>query len=169
MAPLATLRSFKICDINQCHVEDMVDAIEVARQNGEREIINISLGRDDYNASLATAVANAYIQGDLLVASAGSDGDAGVVHWPARSIYVTAVSALAANGTALHATSNSGSEVEITAPGVITNTTHLGSSEKVVWWSLGPLQFAGKASEYVGSPLTDASPRDHHTTFSELP
>jgi hypothetical protein len=38
-----------------------------------------------------------------------------------------------------------------------------------VWWSLGPLQFAGKASEYEGSPLTDASPRDHHTTFSELP
>jgi hypothetical protein len=38
-----------------------------------------------------------------------------------------------------------------------------------VWWSLRPLQFAEKASEYGGSPLTDASFGTTTRTCAEHP
>jgi hypothetical protein len=44
-----------------------------------------------------------------------------------------------------------------------------GCSAQVVWRSLRPLQFAEKASEYEGSPLTDASLGTTTRTCAEHP
>lgn len=130
VAPQATLRSLKVCtgddDPQQeggCEISHLTSAVEWVAADGDLEVVNMSLGQQSYNASLAQALYGAYLAGDLLVAAAGSDS-VGRVYWPAKSTWVIAVSALNEDGT-LHPSSNWGAEVELSAPGVTDLTTDL--------------------------------------------
>lgn len=127
--PPASLAFVKVCypaPWRKCHRLAVGDALQWAAHNGEREIVNMSLG-DTLNHPLwAEGVSAAYAAGDLLVAAAGNLSDTpqgpGYVQWPARYPEVIAVS-----GTTLqdqfHPQSASGPAVELAAPFEVLSTT----------------------------------------------
>jgi thermitase len=80
------------------------------------KVINVSWGLDEPSEVLRDAVEYAYSQGVLVVAAAGSTG--GAVEFPAAyDNYVLAVAATDYNDS-LYELSNTGSEIDVAAPGV---------------------------------------------------
>jgi hypothetical protein len=97
----------------------------VAAVDAGAPIINISLGAYQNHPTLSRALDYAFAQGTAIVASGGND-QAGRLTWPAadpRVISVGAVDAIAQQVTF----SNSGAQLQVTAPGYGVNTAWIGN------------------------------------------
>ena len=123
VAPAANILSLRVTDANaQSDVFTLSKAIVEAVDAGA-QIINISLGGYDTNSLLDNAIAYASQHGVVIVASAGND-QASQLTWPAadpRVVSVGAVDALGQQATF----SNSGSQLQLTAPGYGVQTAWL--------------------------------------------
>ncbi len=123
VAPSASLLSIRVTD--QTGVGDtftLSQAIVAAVDAGAR-ILNVSLGSYQSHPTLSRALDYAFAQGAVIVASAGND-QAGSLTWPAadpRVVSVGAVDALEQQVTF----SNSGAQLQTTAPGYAVNTAWL--------------------------------------------
>ncbi len=94
---------------------DVAKGIIAAVDNGA-QIISLSLGNDSESSIIKSAVDYAHNAGVVIVASAGNDGT-NQVHYPAASDNVIAVGAVAADSQIANF-SNSGSEINLAAPGI---------------------------------------------------
>jgi subtilisin family serine protease len=96
-------------------MSDVVAALNVAAKH-DVDIVNMSLGSPFWSRTLKRACQNAYRSGVLLVAAAGNEG-LGFVDIPAR--YSSVIAVAATNEWDEHASfSNSGRQIELSAPGV---------------------------------------------------
>jgi serine protease len=84
--------------------------------NNGAEVINLSLGGDDPSTILATAVADAYNNGVVVVAASGNDGTESVDYPAAYDDYVIAVGATRYDETRA-SYSDYGSSLDLVAPG----------------------------------------------------
>ncbi len=101
---------------------DVAEAIGYAVQAGA-QVINMSLGGDDFSQAIADAVANAVDQGSIIVASTGNDNE-GTILYPAAYDGVIAVGATGyTNERAPY--SNHGEGIDVVAPGGDQLTTFL--------------------------------------------
>jgi hypothetical protein len=123
VAPAAGILSIRITDANaQSDVFTLSQAI-VAAVDAGAQILNISLGGYDGGNLLTNAISYASQHGVVIVASAGND-QAAQLTWPAadpRVVSVGAVDALEQQATF----SNSGTQLQITAPGYGVQTAWL--------------------------------------------
>ena len=94
---------------------DIADTIQWVTDQGA-DVINMSFGGGGYSSTMQNAVSYAYDNDVLPVAAAGNDGN-NTVSYPARYDEVLAVSAVDAYGN-LASFTNTGSSVELAAPGV---------------------------------------------------
>lgn len=124
VAPRAELWAVKVLD-ETAHgqISDLVRGLEWAVEHG-MQIVNMSLGVTEDYKTLREAVRAAWEAGLLLVAPSGNDS--GRVLYPAAYPEVIAVSATDKHDR-LAWFSNTGPEVELTAPGVEIPTTSLGN------------------------------------------
>jgi subtilisin family serine protease len=109
------------CDSYSCATDQITAGINAGIWNAH--IINMSLGGTTYDASMATAVANAWAAGIVIVAAAGNNMSNVSTYYPAAYTNVVAVSGVnsdksfAASGTTgCTGYSNYGSHVDISAP-----------------------------------------------------
>lgn len=94
VAPGAVMNAIRVCDDNgNCPTSALVDAFEIVAFDQVTDVVNVSLGTNNSNTDLATAVAQAWNHGDLLVAAAGNTPGSSV-QYPAKYSQVIAVSAL---------------------------------------------------------------------------
>lgn len=105
-------------------------AIQYAADNGA-DVINASWGGTDYSQTIADAVSYAYNLGTVFVAAAGNNGGDARDFYPAGLWNVITVAASDPNDQ-LAGFSNSGSKIDVTAPGVDilslqASGTHLGT------------------------------------------
>ncbi len=115
IAPEVTIMPIKVLDYDGSGtIADIADGIQLAADSGAH-IINMSLGGSINDPTLASAVQYAYNQGVLLIAACGNESATNCAY-PAAYPEVMAVSAMD-YGYNLASYSNSGPEVEITAPG----------------------------------------------------
>jgi subtilisin family serine protease len=129
VAPNAIYRSLTVCtdEVGGCATDWETAALEEIRNNGFREIVNMSFG-GAYRAQRETAASLAYQAGDLLVAAAGNDG-VSQVDYPARASSVIAVSSLNTFNTARASHSQYGPQIEFAAPGYVELTTDVGAGD----------------------------------------
>jgi hypothetical protein len=123
VAPAASILSIRITDASaQSDVFTLSEAI-VAAVDAGAQIVNISLGGYETDNLLTNAIGYASQRGVVIVASAGND-QAAQLTWPAadpRVVSVGAVDALEQQATF----SNSGAQLQITAPGYGVQTAWL--------------------------------------------
>lgn len=123
VAPAAGILSIRVTDASaQSDVFTLSEAI-VAAVDAGAQIVNISLGGYETDSLLANAISYAGQHGVVIVASAGND-QAAQLTWPAadpRVVSVGAVDALEQQATF----SNSGPQLQITAPGYGVQTAWL--------------------------------------------
>lgn len=120
LAPGVDLLSIRVA--NDAGVSDsftLAQGILAALDNGA-SLINISMGSYGNSPVLRDAVAQAIAQGAVIVASAGNEGYSNTVAYPAAYPGVIGVAAVEANSTHLDF-SNSGSSVDVAAPGLAIN------------------------------------------------
>lgn len=112
----ARILPVKVLDSNGVGSADRVaNGIRWAAEQGA-QVINLSLGFDDMSLTLQTAVQYAFDRGCVLVAAVGNDS--GLVEYPAAfSPYVLGVAATDYNDL-VWSVSNTGSDVDVAAPGV---------------------------------------------------
>lgn len=129
-APAAWLYAVKVFPGREGPVSDVIEGIDWCVQNG-MQVLNMSLGTDEYVSSFEDACDQAYEAGLLLVAAAGNDGDGNPntteLSYPAAFDSVIAVSATDSDDQA-PSWSNSGAFVELAAPGVSVYSTYKGSN-----------------------------------------
>ena len=95
-------------------ISDVIKAIEYAVDNGA-DVINMSLGTNDFSEALKSACDNAVEKGVIVVAAAGNDGSSKPCY-PAAYDSVIGVGSLTSDNL-LAATSQYGESVYVTAPG----------------------------------------------------
>ncbi len=126
VAPAAWLYAVKVlADNGEGYLSDVVEGIDWCVSNG-MQVVNMSFGASEDFYSFRLACSKAYLQGLLLVAAAGNEGDGGV-SYPAKYESVIAVAATDANDD-VPSWSSKGPEVELAAPGVGIYSTYRGSS-----------------------------------------
>ncbi|QSW98926.1 S8 family serine peptidase [Haloterrigena alkaliphila] len=145
-------------------LSDIADGIQWAADAGA-DVINLSLGGANGFRTLRTACEYALERGVVLVGAAGNQGADDGVAYPAAYEDVLAVSAL--NGDALASFSNTGSEIDIAAPGT-------GLVSAVPWDGYARLSGTSMAAPVVAGvaglalsahpDLTPADLRAHLTT-----
>ena len=128
VAPDAQLFAVKALDRKGSGTtSDVVAGIDWAISN-DMDIINMSLGSTYYSEALELAVDKAYELGILVVAAAGNTGTADTsaqnVDYPARFESVIAVAATDKDNLRAYF-SSTGTEVEVSAPGVKIKSTYL--------------------------------------------
>ncbi|MBA7602999.1 hypothetical protein ES703_10099 [subsurface metagenome] len=129
-APDAWLYGVKVLsDSGEGPLSDVIEGIDWSVQNG-MQVLNMSLGTDVHLNSFEEACDQAYEAGLLLVAAAGNEGDGDPdtteLSYPAAYDSVMAVSMTDSNDQ-VPSSSNSGTFVELAAPGVSIYSTHKGS------------------------------------------
>ena len=124
IAPGVQLYAIKALDQNGTgDLESILKGIDWSIEHGVN-VINMSLGTSTDSQILHDAVDKAYQKGILLVAAIGNDGNGHPVDYPAAYSSVIAVSATdEENGIA--GFSNTGAEVEFSAPGTSIISTYL--------------------------------------------
>lgn len=127
IAPEASLYAVKVLDYNgEGWGSDTIRGIDWAIKNN-MDIANLSLGGPTYNATYEYIINQAYFEKGLLIAAAaGNDGKASV-DYPAK--YLGAIAVGAVNQSLSRAGfSNTGNELEVTAPGVNVMSTCLNNN-----------------------------------------
>ncbi len=115
VAPAANLLSIRVTDANgTSDIFTLAQAIVAAVDAGAR-VVNISLGGYATNQLLNSAIGYAETHGAVIVAAAGND-QAAQLAWPAADPRVISVGAVDKAGQQV-AFSNSGPQLELTAPG----------------------------------------------------
>jgi hypothetical protein len=116
IAPAASILSIRVAgDDGKSDSFTVAQGILAAVDAGAK-IVNISLGGYGTNAALDTAIEYATSHGAVIVAAAGND-QAAQLTWPAADPRVVSVGAVDANGQQV-LFSNSGRQLQITAPGL---------------------------------------------------
>lgn len=128
IAPESSLFAVKVLDsYGEGYLSDIIAGIEWSIEH-KMDIINLSFGTSQPSEALQNVTDNAYANGILVVASAGndgrSDGTGENVEYPARYPSVIAVSALDSNKNRADF-SSTGEAVEVSAPGVMVQSTYL--------------------------------------------
>jgi subtilisin len=129
VAPRARLYALKVLDNEgNGQISDIIAALQWAVAH-DMDVVNMSLGFSNYSPSVATAVANAYQAGLVLVAAAGNSNPCpgspatDNVLYPARLDEVIAVGATD-QSDARACFSSTGPTVELAAPGQYVITTY---------------------------------------------
>lgn len=130
VAPAANLLSIRVTDANGTSDIFTVSKAIVAAVDAGARVVNISLGGYGTNAALDAAIAYASQRGVVIVAAAGND-QAAQLAWPAADARVVSVGAIDAIGQQV-TFSNSGSQLQITAPGYGVQTAWLDSQRVTV-------------------------------------
>lgn len=147
VAPGASIYAVKALDSEGSgYTSDIISGIDWAIDN-KMDIISMSLGSDESDITLESAVDTAYKAGILIVAAAGNDGNkTGVgtnVEYPANYASVIAVGAVDSTNTRAYF-SSTGNKVEVSAPGVDIMSTYLnGGYEKMSGTSMSTPFVAG--------------------------
>jgi len=116
IAPAANILSVRVAD-NEGKSDSFTVAQGIlAAVDAGAKIVNISLGGYGTNAALDSAIEYATNHGAVIVAAAGND-QAAQLTWPAADPRVVSVGAVDANGQQV-IFSNSGSQLQVTAPGL---------------------------------------------------
>uniref|UniRef100_UPI003D7D28C1 S8 family serine peptidase n=1 Tax=Kineococcus sp. SYSU DK006 TaxID=3383127 RepID=UPI003D7D28C1 len=116
VAPDVDVLAIRVCAPEGCASNWVVNGILAAVERGA-DVINLSLGGDEYNQVTADAVAYAIGKGVVVVASAGNSGDEGnPVEYPASYPGVVSVSASTSTGAAA-AWAQHNAAVDLSAPG----------------------------------------------------
>ena len=128
VAPEASIYAVKALNsTGSGYTSDIIAGIDWAITN-KMNIISMSLGSSQSDASLQSAVDTAYSDGLLVVAAAGNDGKASGIgtntEYPANYSSVIAVGAVDSNNNRA-SFSSTGSKVEVSAPGVNVESTYL--------------------------------------------
>lgn len=131
IAPGASIYAVKVLDFNGGGlISDIIEGIQWAINN-HMDIINLSLGDTESNATLEAVVNQAYSQGILVVAAAGNSGNASGtgdnIAYPARYASVIAVGATDIDNIRAEF-SCTGPALEIAAPGVDIYSTYFTGS-----------------------------------------
>lgn len=125
VAPDVNLYAVKVLDNNGSgYLSDVVAGIDWSITN-HMDVINLSLGSSTDSYTLHQEVDKAYSSGILVVAASGNSG--GTVEYPAKYDSAIAVSAVDSNNQ-IASFSSTGSEVEVTAPGVNILSTFVNNS-----------------------------------------
>jgi len=123
VAPEVDIYAARVSDNNgEIMTTNLIEAIDWAISENV-DIINLSLGSPKYSSILDVAITKATNEGILVVAAAGNDSADSVI-FPAALSNVIAVSAIDKNNY-IAPFSNTGVEIEVTAPGVSIYSTHL--------------------------------------------
>ena len=141
-------------------LSDIADAIEWSANQGA-DIVNLSLGGGGYQSTMKNAVQYALNNGCLPIAAAGNAGSTSV-GYPAGYSEVVAVSAVDANGN-LASFTNTGSDVEVAAPGVDYLSTYPDDTySRLSGTSMASPCAAGVAGLIVSQWGTDAATTRQH-------
>lgn len=141
-------------------LSDIADAIEWSANQGA-DIVNLSLGGGGYQQTMKDAVSYALDNGCLPIAAAGNSGSTSV-GYPARYSEVVAVSAVDSDGN-LASFTNTGSNVEVAAPGVDYLSTYPDDTyERLSGTSMACPCAAGVAGLIISQWGTDASTTRQH-------
>jgi subtilisin len=164
VAPGATLLAAKVLDRQGSgYISEIVKGVNWAVSKGAK-VANMSLGSSSSSTTLANACASANAAGVLLVAAAGNSGP-NQTSYPAAYDVVVAVGAVdAANGDAVAYFSNTGSYLDVAAPGVAVYSTYKsGGYATLSGTSMASPHAAGVAalifSEPTSTPWTNAGVR----------
>ena len=130
VAPAANLLSIRVTDANGASDIFTVSQAIVAAVDAGAKIINISLGGYATNAALDSAITYANASGAVIVAAAGND-QASQLAWPAADPRVISVGAVDAAEQQVYF-SNSGPQLQITAPGYGVQTAWLDGQRATV-------------------------------------
>lgn len=98
-------------------IAGLIWAADYASGSAKVGVINMSVGGDEPSSALEAALEYAFNKGIVLVAAAGNDGEPGVLYPAAYDQLCLAVSASDYNDQVTDF-SNSGSEIDVAAPGV---------------------------------------------------
>ncbi len=123
VAPAATVLSIRVTDANGASDIFAVAQAILAAVDARASVINVSLGGYATTAALNSAIDYAVAHGTVIVAAAGND-QANQLSWPAADPRVISVGAVDALGQQV-AFSNSGPQLQITAPGYGVQTAWL--------------------------------------------
>jgi len=129
VAPDANVLVGKVCGVEFCLEDDVIDGIEWAEEQGA-DVINLSLGGgltdevhcDNDGDKTVDAVNNATAKGIVVVISSGNDSSEGGVSYPACASGAIAVGA--SNGNNIASYSNTGPAMDIVAPGTSILSTY---------------------------------------------
>jgi minor extracellular protease Epr len=117
VAPRVKLYAVKAFNRNgTAYTSDIIQGIDWCIRN-KMQVINMSFGMSDFNASLQDIIRKAYRQGIVMVVSAGNNGaGSGNIDYPARFSETIAVAATTLNNK-IADFSNRGSGISVAAPG----------------------------------------------------
>lgn len=121
VAPGVDLYAIKVMNGSSGQLSDVVAGVDWAIEN-DMDILVMSFGTEDYSQILEDALDDASDAGILLIAAAGNDGDE--IRYPAAYDDVIAVGSVD-DEDVVASSSNTGSDLELVAPGVDVNTTGL--------------------------------------------
>ncbi len=130
VAPAASLLSIRVTDANGTSDIFTVAQGIIAAADAGAKIVNISLGGYATNAALDAAITYAGTHGAVIVAAAGND-QAAQLAWPAADPRVISVGAIDAAEQQV-SFSNSGPQLQITAPGYGVQTAWLDGQRATV-------------------------------------
>ncbi len=130
VAPAANLLSIRVTDANGASDLFTVAQAILAATDAGAKVINISLGGYATSGALDAAIAYASEHGSVIVAAAGND-QASQLTWPAADARVVSVGAIDAAEQQV-TFSNSGPQLQITAPGYGVQTAWLNGQRATV-------------------------------------
>jgi len=152
VAPQANLYAVKVLNAaGSGWLSDIIEGLEWCINTG-MDVVNMSFGASSDSDIFHETIINAYNSGIVLVAAAGNEG--GPVLYPAAYEEVIAVAA-SDNNDQIPSWSNSGPEMDLTAPGVNIYSTYKGSTYKTLsGTSMASPHVAGTVALVLTRPLT---------------
>ncbi len=160
VAPAVSLYAVKVFTGSLGTVEHLVAGIEWAIDN-QMDIINLSNGiGPDPNPAVTEAIAKAETAGILVVAAVGNSAASPVSH-PAAIPSVVAVTAMDRNKQ-VAAFAPTGSEIDLSAPGVDINSTAKGGYDTMSGSSFAAPHVTGVAALLLSSGLGDENGNGSH-------
>ncbi len=158
VAPNVTIMPLKVFGTSPNVSIGISNAIDYAVNNGAN-IISMSLGGSNPDYYIEQAVRNAWEKGLVIVAANGNEGAKAPVSYPAAYPEVIAVAATTDTNN-IASFSNSGTQTEISAPGVLINSTmRVGSVIKTslsingTLYQSNPMQYSPPISTPIVYPL----------------
>jgi subtilisin len=150
VSPFTQIYAIKCFDSDgNSNISDIVRGIEWAIQQ-KVNVLNMSFGSDQPSDALRNAINKAYSSGIVLIASAGNDGTANSVDYPARYPVVIAVGATNQNNR-IASFSSRGKQVDVIAPGEdILSTSNNGGYETLSGTSMSSPHVSGLVALMLG-------------------